>query len=153
MKKPKRYIRLLLVGALLLVGGCAKESVPTTIPVEPTGYSDIAIPIGAFPDQPYIDVVMSTVVGGELTVTLGSNPTTGYQWSEEAEIRDETVVQQISHEFMGPGIGEPPGTSGEDVWIFKALRRGTTIISMEYSRPWIEAEMGLWTVTITVHIE
>jgi len=153
MKRAKWYLVLLLVGILLLVGGCTEEPSPPVVPVTPTGYSDISIPIGAFPDQPHIEVVMHTVLGGELTVTLGSNPTTGFEWSEEAEISDESVIKQVSHKFVGPGIDKPPGTSGEEVWIFKALKRGTTTIYMEYSRPWNPEDIGLWTVTITATIE
>lgn len=123
---------------------------PPSEPVESSGYSDISIPITVFPDQPHIDVVMSTVLGGELTVTLGSNPTTGYQWLEDTKISDETIVQQTSHKFIGPGIDKPPGTSGEEVWTFKALKRGTTTILLEYCR-WNDA--GLWAVFIAVTIE
>ena len=45
-----------------------------------------------------------------------------------------------------------PGTAGEEVWTFKALKKGTTTIYMEYSRPWVEEEIGVWTVTITTNI-
>ena len=52
----KWYLVLLLVSILFLVGGCGptegptEEPIPTppAIPVEPSGYSDIAIPIEAF---------------------------------------------------------------------------------------------------------
>ncbi len=125
-------------------------AVPPVTPIEPTGYSDVNIPIEQFQSQPHIDVVMSTVLGGELTVTLGSNPTTGYQWSEDAEISDESVVKQINHEFIAPGT-DIPGASGEEVWVFKALKRGTTTILLDYSRSWTDA--GLWAVTITATIK
>ena len=153
MKRAKWYLGLLLVGTLLLVGGCSEEppAVPSTIPIPSAGYSDVFIPIGEFQSQPHIDVVMSTVLGGELTVVLGSNPTTGYQWSEEAEISDESVIKQISHAFVEPEIDKPPGTPGEEAWTFKALERGTVTILLEYSRSWNDA--GLWAVTITATIE
>ena len=153
MKRAKWYPLLLLGGILLLVGGCTEEPtppIPPAIESEGPDYSDISIPIGAFPDQPHIDVVMSTVLGGELTVTLGSNPTTGYQWAEAAEISDASIVKQVSHQFVGPGVDKPPGTPGEEVWVFKSLKRGTTTILLEYSRSWNEA--GLWAVFITATI-
>ena len=166
MKRVKWYLVLLLIGILLFVGGCTEEPsvVPPVIPVTPTGYSDISIPIEEFQNQPHIDVVMSTVVGGELTVTLGSNPTTGYQWLEDAEISDESIVQQTSHIFIGPGIDKPPGTSGEEVWVFKGLKRGTTTILLEYCRGWVGSRTpdatseggrgaGLWAVFITATIK
>jgi len=175
MKRAKWYLGLLLVGILLFVGGCADklglqeqidglqeqidalieeisllEIVPPVIPIEVYEYSNIRIPIEQFQTQPHIDVVMSTVLGGELTVNLGSNPTTGYRWSEEAEISDETIVQQIHHVFLSPGP-DVAGASGEEVWVFKALKRGTTTILLEYSRSWTGA--GIWAVTITATIE
>ena len=96
---------------------------------------------------------MHAMVGGELTVTLGSNPTTGYQWLEEAKISDETIIRQVSHKFVGPGIDKPPGTPGEEVWTFKALKKDTVTILLEYSRPWSETDIGLWAVIIAVTIE
>ncbi len=147
----------LLVVSTIFMGGCAEEPTeediptPPTVPVSSTGYSDVKIPIGQFQLQPHVDVVMSTVLGGELTITLGSNPTTGYQWLEDAEIGDESIIQQTSHIFTGPGIEEPPGTPDEETWTFKALERGTTTILLEYSRSWNDA--GLWAVAITATIK
>ena len=150
MKRVKWYLVLLLVVILLFVGGCTEEPSPPVLPVTPTGYSDISIPIEEFQNQPHIDVVMSTVVGGELTVTLGSNPTTGYQWSENTEISDESIIKQVSHKFVAPET-DVPGTSGKEVWTFEALKKGTVTILLEYSRSWNDA--GLWAVTITATIE
>ncbi len=116
-------------------------------------YTTISISIDTFQNQPHIDAVMNAAVGEGLTVTLGSNPTTGFQWSEDAKISDESVIKQVSHKFMGPGIDKPPGTPGEEVWIFEALKKGTTTISMEYSRPWEGGEKAEWTITITANIK
>ena len=174
MKRAKWYLPLLLVSILLFAGGaCGPPEPPivppttpepiTVTPEEPApldldvsdypSYTTISISIDTFQNQPHIDAVMNAAVGEELTVTLGSNPTTGFRWSEFAEISDETIVQQTSHVFVGPGIDKPPGTPGEEVWTFKALKKGTTTISMEYSRPWIEEDIGHWTVTITANIK
>ena len=150
MKRVKWYLVLLLVGILLFVGGCTEE--PPVIPVTPTLYSSISIPIEEFPNHPHIDVVMHAVVGEELTVTLGSNPTTGFQWSENAEISDESVIKQVSHKFVGPET-DVPGTPGQEVWTFEALKKGTVTTFLEYSRPWIEEDVGHWTVTITTTIK
>ncbi len=151
MKRVKWYLILLLVGILLFMGGCTEE--PPVIPGAPTLYSSISMPIEEFQNHPHIDVVMHAVVGEELTVTFGSNPTTGFQWSEDAEINDESVLKQVSHEFAGPGIEKPPGTPGEEVWTFEALKKGTVTTFLEYSRSWNEADTGLWTVTITTTIK
>ena len=158
MKRLMTVIGLMLVMCLLVLVSCGTPPPelpsPPTLP-EPTPYSTVSIPIEEFPNHPHIDVVMHAVVGEELTVTLGSNPTTGFRWSEFAEISDETIVQQTSHKYVGKEyeVPPPPGTSGEEVWTFKALKKGTTTISMEYSRPWIEEDIGHWTVTITANIK
>jgi len=170
----KRIIGILLVSILLFAGGaCGPPEPPivppttpepiTVTPEEPSttdvdvsdypSYTTISISIDTFQNQPHIDAVMNAAVGEELTVTLGSNPTTGAQWSEDAEISDESVVRQTSHIFIGPGIEKPPGTPGEEVWTFEALKKGTTTIFLEYSRPWIEEDASYRTVTITANIK
>ena len=105
----------------------------------------------------HISKEVEVAVDGSLTVTLGSNPTTGFLWSESADISDQTVLQQTGHEYITPeGEGdEPPapGTPGQEVWTFKALKKGTTEVSMEYSRPWEGGEKGEWTYTLTVVVK
>ena len=117
-------------------------------------YTTISISIDTFQNQPHIDAVMNATVGEELTVTLGSNPSTGFSWSKYAEIGDETIVQQTSQIYIDTSAvtPPPPGASGVEIWTFEALKKGTTMIFMEYSRSWenIESE---WTVTITVNIK
>jgi len=142
-------VGIVLVILLLIPVACAEAPESAQAP---TPYSTVSIPIEEFPDHPHIDVVMHAVVGEDLTVTLGSNPTTGFMWSEFAEISDGSVIKQVSHMFAGPGTNVP-GAPGEEVWTFKALKKGTTTISMEYSRPWIEEDIGHWTVTITANIK
>jgi len=178
VKKVKYCLVLLLASMLTLVAACSTPESPVVPPVPPTTpepitvepekdslpidldvsdypeYLDLSISIDTFRNQPYIDAVMNAAVGKELTVTLGSNPTTGFGWSEFAEISDETIVRQVSHQYVGKEYETPPppGTSGEEVWVFQGLKKGTATIYMEYSRPWVEEEIGVWTVTITANI-
>jgi len=150
MKRVKWFLVLLLAGILLFVYGCTEE--PPVIPVTPTQYSSISIPIEEFPNHPHIDVVMNAVVGEELTVTLGSNPTTGFQWLEEAEISDESIIKQVGHEYIGPETNIVGG-SGKEVWTFEALKKGNVTTFLGYSRPGNEEDVGHWTVTITTTIQ
>ncbi len=93
-------------------------------------------------------------VDGSLTVTLCSNPTTGFQW-ESAQITDQTVLEQVDHKFVSPESEPPPppGTPGQEVWTFKALKEGESTISIAYSRPWEGGEKGAWTFTLTVVVK
>ena len=93
--------------------------------------------------------VQGVNAGDSLAVTLCSNPTTGFQWTELARISNETVLKQTDHEFVPPK-GDVPGAAGKEIWTFKALKKGTTEISMEYSQPWEGGEKAEWTFIATV---
>ena len=90
--------------------------------------------------------------GDSAVVTLCSNPTTGFQWSESAQISDETVLKQTGHRFIPPGE-DAPGSAGKEEWTFKALKEGTATVFMGYSRPWEGGEKEEWSFTATVFVE
>jgi len=117
--------------------------------------ASVEISCDDFMSANHISQELEVPVDGSLTVTLCSNPTTGFQWSESAQIGDQTVIEQIDHEFVGPESEPPPppGTPGQEVWTFKALEKGTSTISMEYSRPWEGGEKGEWTFTLSVVVK
>ena len=117
----------------------------------------VSVDYDDFMEVQHISQEVEVAVDGSLTVTLGSNPTTGFLWSESAEISDQTVLEQTGHEYIAPeGEGdEPPapGTAGKEVWTFKALKKGTTEVSMEYGRPWEGGEKAEWTFVLTVVVK
>jgi inhibitor of cysteine peptidase len=72
---------------------------------------------------------------GEIfSITLDSNPTTGYQW-KLANPLDEKALKLISSEYRMPET-QMVGTGGKEAWTFKALSMGQATISFEYVRPW-----------------
>ncbi len=92
----------------------------------------------------------------EFTITLCSNPTTGYQWSEGADISGDGIVDQAGHEYVAPDENDQPplvGTAGEEVWTFRALTQGEGTIYVEYGRPWEGGEKAEWTYILTVIVE
>jgi len=80
---------------------------------------------------------VKVAVGGSVTVTLDSNPSTGFSWAL-TENSDESVLQEASHEYVPPETSGTPvlGKGGEEVWVFNALKEGKSNISMEYKQPW-----------------
>ena len=106
-----------------------------------------------FMQQKHISKEVSAAVGDSFTVKLCSNPTTGFQWSESAQISDPTVVQQMDHESLPPETEGLVGAPGKEVWTFKALKKGTSTISVEYGRPWEGGEQGEWTFNLTVVVK
>ena len=93
-----------------------------------------------FMKEQHISKEAQVTVDGSLTLTLYSNPSEGRQWSE-AEISDQTVLREVDHKYEPPPKAKgdklpAPGTPGQEVWTFKALKKGTSTISMEYTHPW-----------------
>lgn len=85
-------------------------------------------------DSSYSGKQVELSVGQTLVVTLASNITTGYSWSL-TDNSDSSVLSEIGNEYIAPQT-TLMGAGGEEKWTFKALEKGTSIISMEYSRPW-----------------
>lgn len=141
--------RLILTCAVLAItltmSGCLR--VPRQISVEAS--------CDDFMKLPAISEELVVVVGDAFTVTLCSNPTTGFQWLESAQVSDRSVLQQTDHEFVPPpeAVGcapPPPGTASKEIWTFKALKQGESTISMEYSQPWEGGQKATWTFVLTV---
>jgi len=106
-----------------------------------------------FSQQKHISKQVEVAAGGTVTVTLCSNPTTGFIWSETAQISDQSVLQQTDHKLVLPEGEGLVGAAGNEVWTFGALKKGTSTVSMEYSRPWEGGEKGEWTFVLTVVVK
>lgn len=151
----KLLISLLLAGMLFSVNGCSEEltdEFSTTASEGPAEYTDLFLPLKDFQSQSYVDSAMSVEVGEKLKVVLEANPTSGYQWQENARISDSSVIRQIEHRFV-VFEANTPGSPGQDVWTFEALKKGVTIISIECSRPWEDRDLSIWEVTITTTVK
>jgi inhibitor of cysteine peptidase len=85
-------------------------------------------------------------------VTLWSNQTTGFKWSGSAMIGNQTIVQQTDHKYVAPEAKEVVGAAGNEVWTFKAVKAGTTTVSMEYSQPWEGGQKDAFGFFLTVNV-
>ncbi|MEF8916541.1 MAG: protease inhibitor I42 family protein [Candidatus Bipolaricaulota bacterium] len=88
---------------------------------------------------------------GRLEVTLCSNPSTGYQWSDSARISNHSVLWQTSH-TTSSSSGSSLGAPGEAKWEFKALDEGKSTISLEYGRSWQSDGEDNWSISIQVNV-
>lgn len=101
---------------------------------------------------------VNVAIGGTLTVELASNPSTGFKW-ELMSISDPGVLEKTGDEFEAAMIkraeGSPPivGAPGRELWTFKALKKGKSQISMEYSQPWTGGTKGAKSFDLTVVVE
>ena len=143
-------LKLIMVGLMVVL---ALALFACSSPVSTGVY--VEVPIDDFMNQKHVSGQVEVAAGESFTVTLGSNPTTGFQWAEEAQSSDTGVLKQVDHEFIGPKSEPlpPPGTPCQEVWTFEALEKGTTTMSLEYSRPWEGGEKGEWTFQLTVNVK
>ena len=116
------------------------------------GQASVNLSCDDFASQNQITKELSVKAGDSFTVTLCSNPTTGFQW-ESAVISDQSVLTETNHQFVGPEDENLVGAGGKDVWTFQAHKKGTSTISIAYSRPWEGGEKGVWTFTAVVTVK
>ncbi|MFC2069025.1 protease inhibitor I42 family protein [Chloroflexota bacterium] len=144
MKMKPILIALVSVVLMLLVvsTGCSK----------PLSQVWVEVSCDEFYDNHHINTMLEVQIGETFEVKLCSNPTTGFQWSEIVPISNATILKQEDHKFIGAENEPPPppGTSGQEIWTFKALKQGSSDIYLEYGRPWEGGEKGEWTCTVNV---
>lgn len=86
-------------------------------------------------DEPVCEII-TTKVGEEFFINLQSNPTTGYSWRLALQTFDP-IVSAVKKEYVKSAHNQfLAGAGGFDTWTFKALKPGTTAITLEYLRPW-----------------
>jgi predicted secreted protein len=106
-------------------------------------------------NQKSVSQQTDVAVGDELTISLCSNPTTGFSW-QEPEISNGAVVGLVDRSFdtASAGEGDPVvGAAGTDVITLKATAAGTSNVVLKYSQPWPGGTSGEWTYTLTVTVK
>ena len=74
--------------------------------------------------------------GDVMTLTLESNPTTGYNW-QVLEIDNAVLIQDGDPEYKGAsGSDGVVGAGGMETFRFKATGTGKTSLELGYMRPW-----------------
>ena len=90
--------------------------------------------------------------GQVVTVTLESNPTTGYSW-QVMEIDNAILVQEGDPEYkQASGTSGLVGAGGTETFRFKAVGTGETTLSLGYARPW-ESVPPIQSFTIQVSVQ
>ena len=78
--------------------------------------------------------VINARAGEQFTITLESNPTTGYSW-QLAKPLDEKIVRSVGSEYT-PSRTDLAGAGGAETWTFLAVKKGSAKITLQYARPW-----------------
>lgn len=94
--------------------------------------------------------VVSATTGEPVVLTLESNPSTGYSWSLAAE-PDPNVLAFVSSRYVAPGDDDRVGAAGTEVWTWNAVSEGSTVLRLEYVRPFEPNEVAE-TFEVTVEV-
>jgi inhibitor of cysteine peptidase len=90
--------------------------------------------------------------GEILTLTLESNPTTGYSW-QVMELDSAVLTQEGDPEYkQSSGAEGLVGAGGTETFRFKAVGSSETTLELGYTRPW-ESVPPVETFTIQVDVE
>jgi inhibitor of cysteine peptidase len=134
---------MLLVPVLAL--GCAPETkaeVPVTLTCDELSA------------QKNIVKDMDVQIGNKIIVTLCSNKTTGFSWTEKAQISDPQVIEQTAYNWVAPkDTGGRVGVAGNEVWTFKALAAGKSTVYLQYSQPWTGGAKATWTFKLNLNVK
>ncbi|MDP4183476.1 MAG: protease inhibitor I42 family protein, partial [Bacillota bacterium] len=76
-------------------------------------------------------------LGSEVKLVLSSNPTTGYSWQYDQK-PDPNILLQTNYEYLPSPMSSSliVGAGGSEVWTFKTVNIGTTVMYLSYLRPW-----------------
>lgn len=91
-------------------------------------------------------------IGDVIKITLPSNPTTGFRWELVNISSPAVLAQDGDSEYVLPE-SIAIGAGGQEIWSFKALKRGTSSVSLAYSRPWEGGTKGEWTFTVEITVK
>jgi inhibitor of cysteine peptidase len=63
------------------------------------------------------------------------------------------VLKNVANTYEAPEDIDMVGAPGKEIWTFKALKKGTSTISMEYSQPWPNGTKAAETFDLTVVVK
>lgn len=138
---------LILISSVFVLSICASSCSPGT------AGTSVEASCADFMKLKHISRQVEVAAGGTITLSLCSNPSTGFQWSKDASISDSTVIQQLDHKFLEAGVENKVGVPATEVWTFKALKQGTATVSLEYGRPWEGGGKGEWTYKLAITVK
>lgn len=146
----KCRIIVLIAASVLIISflACA----PAATPPAASG-ATVTVTCEQFSKEAHIVQDATAAVGSTITVTLCSNPTTGFSWGEQAQISDIEVLKQTSHETVAAADTGMVGAPGNQVWTFEALKAGSSTVSFSYSRPWEGGEKDVQTFKLKVTVQ
>lgn len=144
-----KLILMAVMVALLLAAGACSLALGAKIPQD----AEVIVPIDEFSNNKQVVKEAMVAEGGTITITLGSNPTTGFSWEETAQVADTAILEQTGNKMLTPEGKGIVGAAGSQAFTFRALEKGTTTIMLDYSRPWEGGEKDELTCEVDVTVK
>ena len=142
--------------SLILIIGCIGLGACTAANADSGARPDLSVQAGSADftssTNNTVNKSVELTVGQKAVVSLWSNPTTGYSWSEQAAIQNSTLVRQLDHKFVAPTDSKVVGAAGTEVWAFQAAATGETTVTLQYGRPWSGGEKAAYTLVLIVSV-
>lgn len=122
----KQFFILLFI--TLLLSACGAAATQTAAPEAPS--SGRPTPSAAELEVTDPDKTIEVAAGEEFTITVRTNPASGYHWEVGEELAPG-IVEYVWKDFVAtqPDL---PSSSGKDVWRFKGVAPGETKIVLGY---------------------
>ncbi len=83
-------------------------------------------------DSPGSPQIMHQTLHKQFTISLKSNPSTGYKWQAGF---NKNVIELVKETYEKPSA-KLLGASGQQVFVFRPVKTGETKIEMIYKRRW-----------------
>lgn len=114
------------------------------------GETIVSIDCDAFAASPAAVESVDVATGSSVVLSLCSNPTTGYRWSEPAS--SDPVVASVGGWIYAAPESDLLGASGNEHVTIVANAPGSAVITASYDQPWEDGAKGDWTVELTVNV-
>jgi predicted secreted protein len=147
MKTLRRFLLLLPVLAGLTISCGGSDSRPANTPAAKETPAQKIQDITISDDKNNSTVTVGK--GGQLTVRLDSNHTTGYQWLVKPGVPSNLAIAG-DVKYEGPAADAPPGAGGADVFTFRATATGTQQLTLVYARSFEPNNPPAKTFTVSV---
>ena len=139
-------IAAVAIGTTYAMADTGGSPAPTPTPTATPAHTTVTV------NASYSGSQVNLSVGDLLIVTLDSNTaSTGFSWTN-ASISNASAIKEMSRTFKEPD-SKLIGASGQDIWTFKTLEKGTSTISMNYSKPWETGVAPVATFNVTIIVK
>ena len=96
---------------------------------------------------------VKVAVGGTVTLTLESNPTTGFSWTKTDKVDKDILKLERNDYKQNPNPAGMVGVGGTTVIVYRALKKGKAKIDLTYMQPWEPDSKFNTDYTVTVEVE